>query len=107
MVAGHLSIMYGLQGPNIAITTACTTGTHNIGFAARMIQHGDADVMLAGGAEKSPPGSLALVAPKDAVYGLLRMFQALSEGQNLDVQVFRTIEEAVEWLEVPADLIAP
>lgn len=53
MVAGHLSIMYGLQGPNIAITTACTTGTHNIGFAARMIQHGDADIMLAGGAEKS------------------------------------------------------
>ncbi len=61
----------------------------------------------AGFAEKSPPGSLALVSPKDAVYGLLRMFQALSEGQNLDVQVFRTIEEAVEWLEVPADLIAP
>ncbi len=53
MVAGHLSIMYGLQGPNIAITTACTTGTHNIGFAARMIQAGDADAMLAGGAEKS------------------------------------------------------
>lgn len=53
MVAGHLSIMFGLQGPNIAITTACTTGTHNIGFAARMIQSGDADVMLAGGAEKS------------------------------------------------------
>lgn len=53
MVAGHLSIMYGLQGPNIAITTACTTGTHNIGFAARMIASGDADAMLAGGAEKS------------------------------------------------------
>lgn len=53
MVAGHLSIMYGLQGPNIAITTACTTGTHNIGFAARMIAYGDADAMLAGGAEKS------------------------------------------------------
>ena len=53
MVAGHLSIMYGLQGPNIAITTACTTGTHNIGFAARMISHGDAEIMLAGGAEKS------------------------------------------------------
>ena len=53
MIAGHLSIMYGMQGPNIAITTACTTGTHNIGFAARMIAAGDADAMLAGGAEKS------------------------------------------------------
>ncbi|MBL4680067.1 MAG: beta-ketoacyl-ACP synthase II [Pseudomonadales bacterium] len=53
MVAGQLSIKYGLQGPNIAITTACTTGTHNIGFAARMVAFGDADVMFAGGAEKS------------------------------------------------------
>lgn len=53
MVAGHLSIRYGMQGPNIAITTACTTGTHNIGFAARMIAAGDVDAMLAGGAEKS------------------------------------------------------
>ena len=53
MVAGHLSIMFGLQGPNIAITTACTTGTHNIGFGARLIVSGDADVMLVGGAEKA------------------------------------------------------
>ncbi len=53
MIAGHLSIMFGLQGPNIAITTACTTGTHNIGVAARLISSGDVDVMLAGGAEKS------------------------------------------------------
>ncbi|MFZ8974498.1 MAG: beta-ketoacyl-ACP synthase II [Pseudomonadales bacterium] len=53
MVAGHLSIHYGFQGPNIAVTTACTTGTHNIGLAARMIAYGDADVMLAGGAEKA------------------------------------------------------
>lgn len=53
MIAGHLSIKYGLQGPNIAISTACTTGVHNIGMAARMISYGDADVMLAGSAEKS------------------------------------------------------
>ncbi|WP_120511296.1 beta-ketoacyl-ACP synthase II [Photobacterium salinisoli] len=53
MIAGHLSIMYGLRGPNIAISTACTTGLHNIGHAARMIVYGDADMMLAGGAEKA------------------------------------------------------
>ncbi|WP_210395274.1 beta-ketoacyl-ACP synthase II [Motiliproteus sediminis] len=51
MIAGNLSIRYGMRGPNIAITTACTTGTHNIGAAARMIAYGDADAMVAGGAE--------------------------------------------------------
>lgn len=51
MVSGNLSIMCGFKGPNIAIVTACTTGTHNIGDAARMIAYGDADVMVAGGAE--------------------------------------------------------
>ncbi|RMG29486.1 MAG: beta-ketoacyl-[acyl-carrier-protein] synthase II [Gammaproteobacteria bacterium] len=53
MISGNLSIQYGLKGPNIAIVTACTTGTHNIGEAVRMIQYGDADVMVAGGAEKA------------------------------------------------------
>lgn len=51
MIAGNLAIKYGFRGPNIAITTACTSGTHNIGHAMRMIQYGDADIMIAGGAE--------------------------------------------------------
>jgi len=51
MISGNLSIMYGLKGPNIALVTACTTATHSIGEAARIIAYGDADVMLAGGAE--------------------------------------------------------
>jgi 3-oxoacyl-[acyl-carrier-protein] synthase II len=53
MIAGNLSIIYGMKGPNIAIVTACTTATHNIGIAARMIAYGDADIMMAGGAEMS------------------------------------------------------
>lgn len=51
MISGNISIQYGLRGPNLATVTACTTGTHNIGLAARAIAYGDADVMLAGGAE--------------------------------------------------------
>lgn len=53
MAAGHISILRGLKGPNIAAVTACTTATHNIGLAARMIAYGDADAMVAGGAEYS------------------------------------------------------
>lgn len=51
MIGGHVAIKYGLRGPNVALVSACTTGTHNIGFAVREIVYGDADVMLAGGAE--------------------------------------------------------
>ena len=53
MISGNLSIMYGMKGPNTAIVTACSSGTHNIASAGRMIQYGDADVMIAGGAEMS------------------------------------------------------
>ncbi|QPF72758.1 beta-ketoacyl-ACP synthase II [Roseateles sp. DAIF2] len=53
MISGHVSIRYGFQGPNLAIVTACTTGLHAIGEAGRLIEYGDADVMIAGGAEST------------------------------------------------------
>jgi 3-oxoacyl-[acyl-carrier-protein] synthase II len=53
MISGHVSIKYGFQGPNLAIVTACTTGLHAIGQAGRLIEYGDADVMIAGGAEST------------------------------------------------------
>ena len=66
MISGKLSIKYGFRGPNFAIVTACTTGTHNIGMAARLIQWGEADVMVAGGAEMatSPVGLAAFASMK-------------------------------------------
>jgi 3-oxoacyl-[acyl-carrier-protein] synthase II len=51
MIAGNLSIKYGFQGPNLAVVTACTTGTHNVGLGAQLIERGDVDAMLVGGAE--------------------------------------------------------
>jgi 3-oxoacyl-[acyl-carrier-protein] synthase II len=64
MVSGNLSIMLDAQGPNLAIATACTTGTHSIGMAARLIQYGEATVMVAGGTESSvTPTSMAEFGP--------------------------------------------
>lgn len=60
MISGNLSIKYGLKGPNYAIVTACATGTHNIGDAARLIKYGDADVMIAGGAERCTTSPTAM-----------------------------------------------
>ncbi|MDD9815892.1 MAG: beta-ketoacyl-ACP synthase II [Gammaproteobacteria bacterium] len=60
MISGNLSILYGMRGPNLAMVTACTTGTHAIGEAARIIEYGDADAMVAGGAEAAiTPTSIA------------------------------------------------
>ena len=66
MISGNISIKYGLKGPNIALVTACTTGTHSIGYAARIIAYGDADVMIAGGAEhgSSPLGMAGFCAAR-------------------------------------------
>jgi 3-oxoacyl-[acyl-carrier-protein] synthase II len=66
MISGNLSIQFGFKGPNIALVTACTTGTHSIGEAARIIEYGDADVMVAGGAEGtvSPLGMGGFAAAK-------------------------------------------
>jgi 3-oxoacyl-[acyl-carrier-protein] synthase II len=66
MISGHVSIRFGFTGPNLAIVTACTTGLHSIGQAARLIEYGDADVMIAGGAEStiSPLGIGGFTAPR-------------------------------------------
>jgi 3-oxoacyl-[acyl-carrier-protein] synthase II len=66
MISGNLSIMYGIKGPNLAVVTACTTGLHAIGLSARMIEHNDVDVMIAGGSEcaVSPLGVGGFAAAK-------------------------------------------
>lgn len=66
MISGHVAMKYGFTGPNFAISTACTTGTHNIGYAARTIAYGDADVMVAGGSEAActPSGMAGFCAAR-------------------------------------------
>jgi 3-oxoacyl-[acyl-carrier-protein] synthase II len=66
MISGQLAIKFGLKGPNLAIVSACTTGTHNIGYAARTIAYGDADIMVAGGAEQActPSGMAGFAAAR-------------------------------------------
>jgi 3-oxoacyl-[acyl-carrier-protein] synthase II len=80
MIAGNISIRYGFKGPNISIVTACTTATHNIGDAARMIAYGDADVMVAGGAE---------YATTPTAYGGFTAARALSTRNDEPVKASR------------------
>jgi 3-oxoacyl-[acyl-carrier-protein] synthase II len=88
MISGTLSILFNFQGPNLAITTACSTGTHNIGIAARMIAYGDADAMVVGGAEMaaSPVGlggfcaARALSTRNDDPQGASRPWDADRDG---------------------------
>jgi 3-oxoacyl-[acyl-carrier-protein] synthase II len=80
MIAGNISIRYGFKGPNISIVTACTTATHNIGDAARMIAYGDADVMIAGGAE---------YATTPTAYGGFTAARALSTRNDEPVKASR------------------
>jgi 3-oxoacyl-[acyl-carrier-protein] synthase II len=80
MVSGHLSIRYGLKGPNLAVVTACTTSTHALGLAARCIQYGDADVMIAGGSE---------VASTPTALGGFSQARALSERNDAPTEASR------------------
>jgi 3-oxoacyl-[acyl-carrier-protein] synthase II len=84
MAAGNVSIRFGLKGPNISIVTACTTGTHNIGIAARLIQYGDADVMLAGGTE---------MATSDLCINGFAATKALSRRNNEPTRASRPWDE--------------
>ena len=106
MISGNLSILHGMKGPNIAAVTACTTATHNIGLAARLIQYGDADVMLAGGAEMAttPLGmggfcaARALSTRNDDPQGASRPWDAERDGFVLSdgagVMVVESLEHA-------------
>lgn len=106
MISGHLSIRFNLKGPNLATVTACTTGLHSIGLAARLIQAGDADVMLAGGAEStvSPLGiggfaaARALSTRNDNPAGASRPWDKDRDGfvlgEGAGVMVLESLEHA-------------
>ena len=95
MIAGNLSILYNLQGPNLAVVTACTTGTHNIGLGARLIAAGDVDAMLVGGAEMAPhPLESAGLPPRGrCLLGMTIRSGLLARGTR--------IETASSWAMAP------
>jgi len=84
MVAGNLSIMFGLKGPNISIVSACSTGAHNIADAMRMIQYGTVDVMVAGGARWRRRHSASAASPLPRAVDPQRRSQAASRPWDKD-----------------------
>lgn len=104
MISGNLSILHGIKGPNLAAVTACTTATHNIGLAARLIQYGDADVMVAGGAEMAttPLGmggfcaARALSTRNDDPQGASRPWDAERDGFVLSDGAGVVVVESLE-----------
>ena len=106
MISGHVSIHHGFRGPNLAVVTACTTGLHAIGLATRLIESGDADVMVAGGAEATvcPLGiggfaaSRALSTRNDDPQGASRPFDADRDGfvlgEGAGVMILESLEHA-------------
>ena len=106
MISGNLSIKFGYQGPNLCTVTACTSGTHNIGQAGRLIEYGDADVMVAGGAEMATPplglagfgAARALSTRNDDPAGASRPWDAERDGfvlgDGAGVMVLEEVEHA-------------
>ena len=97
MISGHISIKYGFTGPNLAIVTACTTGLHCIGEAGRLIEYGDADVMIAGGASCSfltplEPGCLMVFGP-----GNYRFMDFFKVGFLLTLLIYAVAIVIVPW----------
>ena len=96
MISGILSIQYGYKGPNIAVVSACTTSTHNIGLAARMIKYGDADVMVAGGAEyaTTPTSMAGLLPPRPCLRVMTTQLQPAAPGTGIAMVLYSPMAPA-------------
>ena len=90
MASGHVAMRFNLTGPNIAMATACTTGTHSIGYAARTIAYGDADVMVCGGTEKGSRalGVAGFAAARACLAEMMTQLQHLDHGTRVEMVLF-------------------
>lgn len=111
MISGNLSIMFGFKGPNIAHVSACTTGTHSIGEASRIIEYGDADVMIAGGAEStvSPLGMGGFCAARALSTGMMIRQRQVDRGTKIVMDLY-WVRALVSWFSKSTNmprLVAP